>query len=220
MNKGITRANGEILLMLNSDDCLTPGALRTVANGFKANPDWDAAFGDIIYVDGEGKEIYRREEALYDFNVLLLSGVCYVIHQTLYVKKSLHDRIGVYRNRDFINAADCEFILRMGQQGATVGHIPDYLVRFRIHDHGMTTDDRVRRNIAREVAIIGKEYGRPDGIAGKALRVVNRGKRQLQKLALRGKIDLIPGEAKLKKYFTGKNQITSNALAALEARDK
>src|SRR5438067_2209786 len=31
MNKGIERAQGEILLMLNSDDCLRSGVLRAVA---------------------------------------------------------------------------------------------------------------------------------------------------------------------------------------------
>src|SRR6185503_8084450 len=143
---------------------------------------WDAAFGDIIYVDSKGNEIYRREEALYDYDVLRLSGVCYVIHQTLYVKKALHNRIGVYRHKDFINSADYEFILRMGKEGAKVGHIPEYLIRFRIHDFGMTADDRVQRNIAREVEIIGKEYGRPSGVPGKILRTLTRGKRQLQKL--------------------------------------
>src|ERR1043165_1996413 len=150
MNKGIERARGEIVLMLNSDDCLTPGALRRVAEAFDAHPDWDAAFGDIIYVDSKGNEVYRREEALYDYDVLRLSGVCYVIHQTLYVKKALHNRIGVYRHKEFINSADYEFILRMGKEGATVGHIPDYLIRYRIHDFGLTADDRARRNIARE----------------------------------------------------------------------
>src|SRR5204863_9173385 len=157
MNKGIQRASGEILLMLNSDDCLPAGALRKVAEAFNRNPDWGAAFGDIIYVDSQGKEIYRREEAVYDYDILRLSGVCYIIHQTLYVKKSVHDRIGLYRQKDFINAADYEFILRMGREGVKVGHIPEYLIRFRIRDQGMTTDDRVRRNIERESGIICRE---------------------------------------------------------------
>lgn len=218
MNKGIVRAAGEILLMLNSDDCLTPGALRMVAEGFDGHPEWDAAFGDIIYVDSQGNEIYRREEAGYDYDVLRLSGICYIIHQTLYVKKSLHDRIGVYRHKDFVNCADYEFILRMGKAGAKVGHIPDYLIRYRIHDFGLTADDRARRNIARESAIILKEYGRPDGWPGKALRVINRGKRQLQKLALRGKIDLVPGNVRLKKYIKAKNSVSSNALERMEAQ--
>ena len=220
MNKGIQRANGEILLMLNSDDCLTQGALRNVADAFAAHPEWDAAFGDIIYMDGEGNEIYRREEAVYDYDVLRLSGVCYVIHQTLYVRKALHDRIGVYRHQDFISCADYEFILRMGKSGAKVGHISEYLARYRIHDFGQTADDRMRRNIARETEIILKEYGRPEGFSGKALRALNRGKRQLQKLALRGKIDVIPGSVKLRKYIKGKNNFSSNSLDRVEAREK
>jgi glycosyltransferase involved in cell wall biosynthesis len=218
MNKGIARATGEILLMLNSDDCLTPGALRMVAEGFGTHPEWDAAFGDIIYVDSQGHEIYRREEAGYDYDVLRLSGICYIIHQTLYVKKSLHERIGEYRYKDFVNCADYEFILRMGKNGATVGHIPDYLIRYRIHDFGLTADDRARRNIARESAIILKEYGRPEGWPGKALRVINRGKRQLQKLARRGKIDIVPGNVRLKKYIKAKNSVSSNALERMEAQ--
>ena len=218
MNKGIARATGEILLMLNSDDCLTPGALRMVVEGFDAHPDWDAAFGDIIYVDSQGNEIYRREEAGYDYDVLRLSGICYIIHQTLYVKKALHDRIGDYRHKDFVNCADYEFILRMGKNGATVGHIRDYLIRYRIHDFGLTADDRARRNIARESGIILKEYGRPEGWPGKALRVLNRGKRQLQKLAVRGKLDLVPGNVRLKKYIKAKNSVSSNALERMEAQ--
>jgi glycosyltransferase involved in cell wall biosynthesis len=219
MNKGIERASGEILLMLNSDDRLTPGALRRVAESFEAHPEWDAAFGDIIYVDNDGNEIYRREEAGYDYDVLRLSGVCYIIHQTLYVKKALHNRIGLYRHKDFINCADYEFILRMGKAGAKVGLIPEYLVYFRIHDFGMTGDGRVQRNIARESEVIMKEHGRPDGWPGKALRVIHRGKRQMQKLALRGKIDVIPGNVKLRKYTKAKNSVSSNALERLNARD-
>jgi len=220
MNKGIARASGEILLMLNSDDCLTEGALRMVAEGFAAHPEWDAAFGDIIYVDSRGQEIYRRQEAGYDYDVLRLSGVCYVIHQTLYVKRALHERIGVYRHKEFINSADYEFILRMGKLGAPVGHIPEYLVRFRIHDFGMTADERVRRNIERETKIICAEHGRPDGAQGKALRGIMRAKRQLQKLAKRGTIDVVPGGKKLQKYMKAKTSITSNALERLEAREK
>jgi glycosyltransferase involved in cell wall biosynthesis len=218
MNKGIQRAAGEILLMLNSDDCLTPGALRAVAAAFEKNPTWDAAFGDLIYVDSKGGEIYRREEALYDYDVLRLSGVNYVIHQTLFVKKSLHERIGLYRHKDFINAADYEFILRMGKEHAQVGHIPYYIVRFRIHEHGMTADDRVRLNIAREDAVIGKEHGRPGGFQGKALRFYTRGKRQFQKLVHRGKIDLVTGNRRLAKYVQTRSKISSNALNELDRR--
>jgi glycosyltransferase involved in cell wall biosynthesis len=210
MNKGIAKAQGKILLMLNSDDCLRPGVLRKVAEGFEKHPEWDAAFGDIIYVDNDGKEIYRREEALYDYDVLRLSGVCYVIHQTLFVKKSLHERIGVYRHKEFFNSCDYEFILRMGREKAVVGHIPEYIVNYRYHVNGQSADLRVTRNMARESAIIRREHGWPGGLRGKALRAVMRGKRQMQKLIYRGKIDLIPGTWKSRKHMQERTNFTSN----------
>jgi glycosyltransferase involved in cell wall biosynthesis len=211
MNKGIARAGGEILLMLNSDDCLEPGVLGKVAAAFAAHPEWDAAFGDIIYVDGNGREIYRRLEAKYDFDVLRFSGVCYVIHQTLFVKKATHERLGVYRNNDFINCCDYEFILRMGMGGCKVGHIPEYIVKFRVHDNGMTADARVVRNIQKESAAIMREYGRPDGAAGTALKYVMKAKRQGQKALMRRTVDLVSGSTRLKKHVKEKTSFSSNA---------
>src|SRR5438270_8190210 len=70
MNKGITRATGDLVVILNADDCFRPGAFKNVAEAFQKNPQWDALFGDVVFVNGEGRKIYQREEALYDFGVL------------------------------------------------------------------------------------------------------------------------------------------------------
>lgn len=210
MNKGVKRARGEILLMLNADDCLTEGALGKVAAAFEKNPDWDAAFGDLIFVDGAGREIFRREEAGYDYDELRYSGVCYVIHQALYVKKALHDRIGLYREGEFHICADYEFILRMGKMGAKVGHVPEYLVRYRYHDHGLSADLRANKILREESERVRKEYGWPGGTKGKLLRNAMRVKRQLRKLVARGKVDLKSGEAMLAAHRKEKTQVASN----------
>src|SRR5947209_2371212 len=41
MNKGIERATGEIIAILNSDDRYRNGALSKVATAFAKNPEWD-----------------------------------------------------------------------------------------------------------------------------------------------------------------------------------
>lgn len=210
MNKGILKAGGEIVNILNADDCYRPGALRAVAEAFARHPDWDALFGDIVYVDGEGREIYRREEACYDYKVLVHSGVCYVIHQTLFVRKSTHDRLGLYRHKEFINTCDFEFILRLGQTGCKVGHVPCLLVNYRYHEHGQSADLRVTRNMAREGAIISRAHGRKDGLRGRINRVVYRLKRQGQKLVYRGRCDLIPGGWILRRHMKEQTSFTSN----------
>jgi len=138
MNKGIQRATGEVVNILNADDCYRPGVLTKVGKAFVAHPDWDGLFGDIVYVDGQGREIYRREEAKFDYNVLRFSGVCYVIHQTLFVKKTVHDRLGLYRHKEFLNCCDFDFILQLGRTGCQIGHLPELIVNYRYHEHGQS----------------------------------------------------------------------------------
>src|SRR5213078_882939 len=85
MNKGVERASGDIVGILNADDCYRPGTLGKIASAFLEHPNWDALFGDIVYVDGKGQEIFRREEAKYDYDVLRFGNVCYVIHPALFI---------------------------------------------------------------------------------------------------------------------------------------
>ena len=147
MNKGILRATGEIINILNTDDCFRPGTLRAVGEAFLQHPQWDALFGDVQYVDGQGREIFRRKEACYDYNVIRY-GLCYVIHPTLFVRKSVHDQLGLYRHKEFLNACDFEFILRLGKHGRKVGHVPRLLVNYRFHEFGQSADMRIRQNAA------------------------------------------------------------------------
>jgi glycosyltransferase involved in cell wall biosynthesis len=210
MNKGIQMTTGSVINILNADDCYRSNALDEVGHAFAQHPDWDGLFGDIVYVNGRGQEIYRREEALFDYDVLRFSGVCYVIHQTLFVKKSVHDRLGLYRHKDFLNCCDYDFILALGRAGCHIGHVPKLLINYRYHDHGQSADLRVTRNMAREGAIIRKAHGVPSGLLGQALRISYRVKRQLQKLRHRGRCDLISGSWILRKHMRPKTSFTSN----------
>jgi glycosyltransferase involved in cell wall biosynthesis len=210
MNKGIARATGDVVAILNADDCYREGTLTKVAEAFTENPDWDALFGDVVYVDGESREIFRREEACYDYDVLRFGNVCYVIHPTLFVKKGVYDRLGVYKHEKFLNACDVEFILRLGKKRCRVGHIPQLLANYRMHEHGQSADRRVSRNMQRESLIIRMEHGFPGGIIGKLFEFFARMKRQLQKLFYRRKFDFIPGNWALRKHVRDKTTFSSN----------
>lgn len=209
MNKGIARATGELIVILNADDCFRPGALPSVAAAFGAHPEWDASFGDVVYVDGLGKEIYRREEARYDYNVLRYWND-YICHQTLFVRKAVYQRIGGYNRQEFKLCCDYEFILRLGREGCTVGHVPALLVNFRFHDGGLSGDARVDRSMRLETARIREKYGYPGGVWGGILAHCHRAKRQLQKLRYRGACDLVSGRWLLRKHNREKTRAASN----------
>jgi GT2 family glycosyltransferase len=210
MNKGISRAKGEVVVILNADDFFRPGALRQAAEAFGTHPDWDAVFGDVVFVDDEGRKIYQRQEAVYDYAVLLY-GLDYICHQTLFVRKKTYDRLGGYRCKDFRNSADYEFKLRLGRGGCRVGHIPSLLVNYRYHARGQSADMRIIRNMHEETARIRHEYGNPGGLWGKCLQVFFKLKRQAQKLALRHTCDLVPGTWHLKSHLREQAQFSSNA---------
>ena len=210
MNKGIARAVGDVVVILNADDCFRAGALGKVAEAFQKNPGWDVLFGDVVFVDGAGREIYRREEAVYDYKVLLY-GVDYICHQALFVRKGVYDRLGGYRHKEFLNSADYEFKLRLGRTRCRVGHLPELLVDYRYHAQGQSADLRIIRNMIQEAVVIRREHGNPGGWRGACLRVVFKAKRQLQKLRLRHKCDLIPGTWLLKSHLREKTHFSSNA---------
>jgi glycosyltransferase involved in cell wall biosynthesis len=209
MDKGTRMASGEVVAILNADDCYRPGILAEVASAFEGHKEWDGLFGDIVYVDGEGVEIFRREEAKFDPQIIRF-GHNVVNHQTLFLKTAVYLRLGGYRFREFKNCCDYEYVMRLIKARCRIGHIPVHIVNYRYHDHGQSADLRVRANMAKESAAIRKEYGLPSGTIGKLLTGYARIKRQVQKLLIRGKCDLMPGNLILKKHLRAKTTFSSN----------
>jgi glycosyltransferase involved in cell wall biosynthesis len=210
MNKGIQRCTGDVVAILNADDCHREGALQKVAAALQSHPEWDGLFADVVYVDKNGEVIFKRKEAVFDYDVLRYGSVCYVIHPTLFLKKSVYDRLGGYKHQEFLNCCDVELILRLGRSGCHIGHIPEFLVNYRFHEHGQSADLRVMRNMAAESERIRRDHGCPPGILGKAAGIYARARRQAQKLCLRGTCDLIPGGWLLKKHMRRKTAFSSN----------
>lgn len=209
MNKGIAMATGEAIAILNADDCYCDGILAKVAAALDKHPEWDALFGDLIFVDGEGREIFRREEACWDEQVVRF-GFGVANHQALFVRKRTYDKLGLLRHKDFKNCCDFEFLVRLAQNHCRVGHIREYVVRYRYHQFGQSADKRIVANMQRECLAIQKEYGVPIGFVGSLLNKYGRAKRQLQKLFMLGKVDLVPGTVLLARHMRDKTTFSSN----------
>jgi glycosyltransferase involved in cell wall biosynthesis len=209
MDKGIRKAIGEVVAVLNADDCYRPGVLRQVAEAFGNHPDWDGLFGDIVFVDAAGSEIFRREEAMFDRQIIRY-GHNMVNHQALFLKRAVYLRLGGYRYKEFKNCCDYEHVMRLVAERCRIGHLPLHIVNYRYHDHGQSADLRVRANMARESALIRAEYGVPGGALGRVLQLYARGKRQVEKLFIRGKCDLVPGSWHLKKHLRERTTFSSN----------
>jgi glycosyltransferase len=210
MDKGIRQSTGEVFAILNADDCYCPNILTKVAKAFAENPDADGVFGGMIYVDGQGKEIFRRLEGGFDPNIVLF-GICMVLHQAFFVKKNVYERLGGYRYNDFKSAADVDFVHRMIREGCKIMHIPEYICEYRYHDFGQSADERVVANMAAETARICAESGIPGGWRGVVLMNWARLKRQWLKVVNLHKIDLIPGKFYLRRHMKARTKFSTNS---------
>jgi len=131
MNKGIALATGDVVGILNSDDLLCdPEAIEKVVRIFEANPSLDAVYADLYYVDQQDtNKIVRRWTT---GEKKPFSKGWHPAHPTLYLKKSVYDRFGLF-NLDLRLAADFEIMLRfIEKHHIKLHYLPERLVKMRL----------------------------------------------------------------------------------------
>jgi hypothetical protein len=57
INKGFARAAGDLFGWLNSDDVLTPGAVRAAVETFRTHPEAALVYGDAMSIDADGRPL-------------------------------------------------------------------------------------------------------------------------------------------------------------------
>jgi glycosyltransferase involved in cell wall biosynthesis len=71
INKGLTRATGNILAWLNSDDFYLPGAISAAVKAFEAHPEAGLVYADTLAVDESGEVIHFPRYAQWTLEDLL-----------------------------------------------------------------------------------------------------------------------------------------------------
>ncbi len=112
INKGIGRARGEVIGLLHSNDHFAgDGVLGRIARAF-AEPMLDAVFADVtFFAPAQPLRVVRRYRS-HRFTPAMLSYCWMPAHPTLYLRRRVFDRFGLYRT-DFRIASDFEFVARI-----------------------------------------------------------------------------------------------------------
>lgn len=132
LNKGIRRASGEVVGFLHSDDLFADASvLARIATAFN-DPGVGAVYGDLLYVRKDNPEQAVRYWRAGAFSDRRLSWGWMPPHPTLYVRRDLYDRLGLF-DTTFSIAADYDFVLRLlGTGRVGVHYIPEVLVKMRM----------------------------------------------------------------------------------------
>lgn len=132
INRGISRATGDIIGLMHSDDMFShPRVLDKVAIAF-TDPTVDGVYGDLQYVAADDPERVVRHWRSGEYHPSLLVKGWMPPHPTLYLRREVFDRFGLY-DTSFRIAADYDAMLRYLVKGQLkLAYIPEVLVKMRV----------------------------------------------------------------------------------------
>lgn len=112
MNKGISRATGDVVGILNSDDYFTSEDVLSVVASVLSDNRLDAVYGDIHFIhDGKPNKVVRYYSSRH-FRPFWLRFGFMPAHPSFYVRRKVYETVGDYRT-DYKIGADYEMMVRM-----------------------------------------------------------------------------------------------------------
>jgi glycosyltransferase involved in cell wall biosynthesis len=131
MNKGLARADGEIVCFLNADDKYAhPDALARAAR-LMADDGLDAVFGDVEFFRAEGPERVIRRYSSHKFSPATIADGWMPAHPALFMRRAVFEAVGPFKT-DYRIAGDFEFIARaFGPGELRYRYVPEVFVRMR-----------------------------------------------------------------------------------------
>lgn len=143
INKGKSRATGEVVGVLHSDDFLaSPHVLEMVATAF-CDPQVDAVYGDLHYVSKDHPERIVRNWRSGEFRPEYLRSGWMPPHPALFLRRRVIETHGLY-DTQFRIAADYDAILRyFSQPGFRAVYVPEVFVKMRVGGESNRSLERI-----------------------------------------------------------------------------
>lgn len=138
INKGLSKATGEIVGWINSDDIYYPGALSSAVRFFEHHPEVDVIFSDYNFIDHSDHVIRTRKEIPFDFDTYLWTKRCYHANCAGFFRKRCFDTFGGLRE-DLHFGMDYELYLRFAKNGCKFMHVREVWGAYRVHHESKTT---------------------------------------------------------------------------------
>ncbi len=136
VNKGWTRAKGDVLGWLNSDDRLEPGALEAAAGTLSAHPGASILYGDVQEIDPQGRVIGEKRMNGFGLRSLLLGKN--MGQPGVFIPRSTFSAAGNL-DETLHYALDFEYFLRVWSAFPDGGaHIPSIVASSRVWEASKT----------------------------------------------------------------------------------
>jgi glycosyltransferase involved in cell wall biosynthesis len=129
INKGLRRAQGEIVAWLNSDDIYLPGAVSAAVKAFEENPQAGLIFGNVLAIDKTGRTLNLLHYG--DWNLADLMAFRIIGQPSVFMRRAVFEQAGLL-DTSYHYLLDHHLWLRMAQV-AGMHYLPKTLAAARYH---------------------------------------------------------------------------------------
>lgn len=137
LNKGFTRATGEILGWVCSDDTLLPGAVSAAVDALHLDPDALLVYGDAVLVDEDGRELGPLHARPFDLVEMVRTCQNHVVQPGSLFTRRAWELAGPFELESHYYF-DFELVLRIALAGRAV-RIERPLATYRLHAESKST---------------------------------------------------------------------------------
>ncbi len=150
INRGLRRAEGDILAYLNCDEQYLPGALAAVEHFFRDQPGTEVVFADAVVVDTEGHYLFHRKvqrPSLYHTWTCPLS----TLSCATFLRRAVLTERQLFFDADWRVCGDREWMLRLLQQNVRMAVLRHFTSVFTRTGQNLSLETQAR---AEEDAIL------------------------------------------------------------------
>tara|TARA_B100001093_G_C26751317_1_gene981279 strand:- start:277 stop:1023 length:747 start_codon:yes stop_codon:yes gene_type:complete len=132
LNKGISAASGDIIGFVHSDDFLASNDIINHIVSMMKTENLDGVYGDLQYIDKNNTQKVIRNWISCDFKFSLLKNGWMPPHPTLFLKKEVYQKHGLF-DLSFRISADYDFMLRIFKDSELkFGYLPKAITKMRV----------------------------------------------------------------------------------------
>jgi glycosyltransferase involved in cell wall biosynthesis len=132
-NKGIAKATGELVGIINADDWYETDAVQTIVNSYSSRIHVYCGMVSMISEKGVVQKVRMSDDKKLNYGM-------YIMHPTTFVKRVLYERIGNF-DVEYRYAMDYDLILRVRSSGYSILCIPTKIACMRVG--GISSDMEV-----------------------------------------------------------------------------
>jgi glycosyltransferase involved in cell wall biosynthesis len=152
VNRGLSRASGQILAYINCDEQYLVGALKSVWKFFQERPDVEVAFAHAIVIDPHGNYICERHASVPRKYHSWVSGNLSILTAATFFRRSLIDRRRILFDDTKRDVSDALWVLRLIREKVRMAVLPELVSAFTETGENMNLKPNAQREKAEVLA--------------------------------------------------------------------